>query len=361
VLHWLLYAVGAIGEYRAVFHSTAQVQGFMTCIAAGFLFTFVPRRTLTARPSGWELAAAAAGPVASTAAAWWERWAAAQALWVAGAAVVAVFVIRRLSAGGARRLPAVFVWVPVALLTGAASSALVAAAAVLGPREEPELWQLGRGGLLQGMMTALVVGVGGTMLPTLTRAEPAPEGGPRPAAARLLQVALAVAFLASFPLEIYVAARLGLALRAAVAGGALVGSARLWRPPTAPGLHRRLIWISAWLLPAGYALAAADPDLRSAALHVVFIGCFGLMALSVSLHVALSHGGRPERLAGRPWEVWALGALLLGAVLFRLLVGIDPARLRLWLGCAALSFLLGTLAWAALVVPALRSARPRPS
>jgi uncharacterized protein involved in response to NO len=93
-----------------------------------------------------------------------------------------------------------------------------------------------------------------------------------------------------------------------------------------------------------------------AALHVVFIGCFGLMALSVSLHVALSHGGRPERLAGRPAAVWALGALLLLALAFRLLVGLDPSRLERWLGLAAAAFLLGTAAWAVLVVPAIRAA-----
>jgi uncharacterized protein involved in response to NO len=359
VLHWLLYAAGVTTEYRAVFHSTAQIQGFMTCVATGFLFTFVPRRTATARPAGWELAGAAAGPVLATAAVWWDHWAVAQLLWTAGEIVVAVFVLRRLSSEGARRVPAVFVWVPIALLAGAGSAVLVAVAAVLGPRQEPELWQLGRGGLLQGMVTALVIGVGGTMLPTLTRGDPAAESGSGLGSGRLTQVAAAIAFLASFPLEVYVAARLGLALRALVAGGALISSARLWRPPTAPGPHRWLIWIAAWLLPTGYALAAADPALRSAALHVVFIGSFALMALSVSLHVALSHGGHPERLVGRPFEVWALGLLLLGATLLRLLVGVDQAHLRLWLGCAAACFLTATLAWAALVVPALRASRLR--
>lgn len=357
VLHWLLYALGAIAEYRAVFHATAQIQGFMTCIAAGFLFTFVPRRTGTAPPGAWEMAAAAAGSMSATAAAWWSAFALAQALWIAGALALAVFVARRLlSPGAPERVPGVFVWVPLALLAGVASAALVAVAAILGPREEPELWLMGRGALYQGMVTALVVGVGGTLLPSLTRGEPAPAPRPADARTRLLQGAAAALFLGSFPLEVYAAPRLGMALRGLVAGAALVSAARLWRPPTAPGLHRRFVWIAAWLLPAGYALAAARPDLRSAALHVVFIGSFALLALSVSLHVALSHGGRPERLAEPMWQVRALGLFLLGAVIFRLLAGIDAARLRPWLGCAAASFLLATLAWAALVLPAIRAA-----
>ncbi len=359
VVHWLLFAVGVTDRYRSVFHSTAQIQGFLTSVAVGFLYTFVPRRTGTAPPSRWEMAAGAAAPIAATIAAWLNRQALAQVLWAAGAAVVIGFVARRLrSPGGARGLPGVFAWVPLALLCGVAGAALVAAASALGPHRAPEIWQLGRGLLLQGFPSALVVGVGGTMLPVLTRGEPIPAPVPRPRAARLAQGPAALLFLASFPLEVYLGPRPGLALRAFAAGGALVWAARLWRPPSVPGLHRRLIWIAAWLLPVGYAVAAADPGRRSAALHVMFVG-FALMALSVSLHVALSHGGHPELLGERPWQVWIMGLLVLAALGFRLLAGIDPAHLERWLGPSAACFLLGTVAWAWLVFPAIRGAGAR--
>lgn len=360
VLHWLLHAVGATDRYDAVFHATAQIQGFMTGMAFGFLFTFIPRRTGTAPPSPLDLAAGVVGPVGATLAAWEGRWALAQVLWGGGLAVMVVFVGRRLLAsGGARRVPEVFVWVPVALLAGLAGAALVAVAAVLGPHEEPQLWQLGRGWLLQGFVTALIVGVGGTMMATLTRGEPGPGNATGAWTGWAGQIGAAVLFLASFPVEVYVGPRPGFALRAIVAGGVLVAAARLWRPPSVPGLHRRLIWLSGWLLPLGYLAAAIDPALRSAALHVTFIGSFALVALSVSLHVALSHGGRPERLAGSPWGVRAMGVLLLGAVVFRLLVGTDPAHLAPWLGAASGCFLLATIAWFSLVLPSVRAAGAR--
>jgi uncharacterized protein involved in response to NO len=353
VFHWLLFATGVTTAYRAVFHATAQIQGFITSIAVGFLFTFVPRRTETAPPSRGELAIAAAAPVLATVAAWLEHPAMAQALWLCGIAVVAAFVVRRVrSPAGARRLPGVFLWVPVALLSGIVGAILVAAAAILDPREQPELWQLGRGLLLQGLVSGLVVGVGGTLLPTLLRGETTPPSSSGATGARAVQMASAVLFLASFPLEL-VAPRLGLALRGAVSGVVLVWLARLWRRPSLPGLHRRLIWLSAWLLPAGYALSALHPALRSATLHVVFIGSFALMALSVSLHVALSHGGHPERLAGSPWQTWTMGLLLPAAVVFRVLAGVDPDHLARWLALAAGSFLLATIAWASSALPAI--------
>ncbi len=357
VLHWFFYAVGVSDEYRAVFHATAQIQGFLTCIAIGFLYTFIPRRTGTPPPSRLEMVAGAAAPVAATLAAGLEHVAVAQAAWLAGVALVAAFVGRRvLSPSGGKRVPGVFVWVPGALVAGIAGAGVVGIVAVIGPTEEPQLWQLGRGLLLQGFVTALVVGVGGTMIPTLTRGDTAAGPTPTLLARRSVQAVALVAFLASFPVEVYVGPRPGFALRALVAGGVLVAVARLWRPPTMPGLHRRLIWLSAWLLPVGYAVVAADPALRSAALHVVFIGSFTVMALSVSLHVALSHGGRPERLAVWSWPVWTMALLLSAAATFRLLVGIDAAHLKPWLGCAASCFLLATVVWACLVVPAVRAA-----
>jgi uncharacterized protein involved in response to NO len=359
VLHWLLFALGAIDDYRIAFHATVQIQGFLTSIAVGFLYTFVPRRTGTAAPSAAEMVAGATAPIALTFAAWQERWALAEGFWAAGLAIVAAFVVRRLrSPGGAPGVPSVFVWVPVALFAGIAGAALVGVAAVLDPFGEPAYRQLGRGLLLQGFVSALVVGVGGTMLPQLTRGEPA-----RLVAGRLggpfAQLAAALLFLASFPLEIFVDTRLGFALRAAVVAAVVVPVARLWRLPTAPGLHRRLIWIAAWLLPAGYAAVVAAPALRTAFLHVALIGSFGLMTLSVSLHVALSHGGRSERLARWTWQVWAMGLLVLAALAFRVLVGLDADHRMWWLGAAAASFLLATIAWASLVLPAIRWAGAR--
>ena len=61
---------------------------------------------------------------------------------------------------------------------------------------------------------------------------------------------------------------------ALVATGVLVLAAGIHRAPTLPGVHRQLVWIAAWLVPLGFWLAALAPRLRTAALHVVFVGGF---------------------------------------------------------------------------------------
>src|SRR5512140_1918180 len=139
VLEWLLYATGITVEYRATFHAVAQIQGFMTCLAVGFLYTFVPRRTGTAEPDEIQLAAAATSPAAATLAALAQRVALSQAFWGVGVLVVGAFVLPRvLGRGrGVGGLPGVFVWVPAGLVGGLAGAALVGVAAVLGAHEEP--------------------------------------------------------------------------------------------------------------------------------------------------------------------------------------------------------------------------------
>jgi len=84
-----------------------------------------------------------------------------------------------------------------------------------------------------------------------------------------------------------------------------------------------------------------------------FVGGFALMTLAVSLHVARSHGGRPEPL-GRPWPGarW-MGGLALGAMAARFGVGLFPEEGPALLGVAA-ALLLGALAvWLALAGRAL--------
>jgi hypothetical protein len=336
VLHWLLFALGLSEEYRSIFHSMAQIQGFIACFAVGFLFTMIPRRTGTAAPAVWQMAVAIGAPVATTVCAWFERWAVAQAFWLALLAVVMSFALRRFRPGD---IPDSFVWVIAALSFGFAGAILAGYGAAA---DAMWLHDVGRGLVLQGMMTALVVGVGGFLLPAITRAEAPP--GPL-LRRKLLHLAGVLLFAASFFIEADWL-RGGFALRAAVVTLALVGAARLWRRPSLPGLHRRLVWIAGWMLPLGFAFVAALPQYRRIGLHISFIGCFALMVFAVSAHVILSHGGATDLLDQSPWQLRAMAALLAVALACRMLVDLDPPHLRVWLGSAAAAFLASTLFWA---------------
>ncbi|MEM7205502.1 MAG: NnrS family protein [Planctomycetota bacterium] len=349
VLPWVLFGLDA-GEYRLLFHRFAQAQGFLACFVFGFLFTMIPRRTQTEGPNATEMAIAVAMPVATTAFAWWRFWVWSQLCWVILLGTLLVFIGRRFGAAAdGHGPPRSFVLLPVAILMGLVGSLLVTAgfAGIVSPAVD----QLGRLLLLQGTLVALVLGVGGMLLPLITRGvSPAVSGsGDRPA--RRLHLAAALALIATFAVEVWGSVGLGLALRAAVVAAVLLGSSRIHRPPTRPGWHRWLVWLSAWCLPVGYAVAALWPDRAQLGLHVVFIGGFAQMALSVGLHVALAHSEVEGLAFGRPWQVPAMGVLLLGAMVFRGLVLVAPERMAAWLAVSGASFLMATACWAWLALP----------
>jgi uncharacterized protein involved in response to NO len=346
---------GTGGGALGLFHSVAQILGFLTCFVLGFLFTFIPRRTQTPGPEPWEMAVALAVPPAAVVLAWANAGALPYVLWL-GVVVVAIgFTVTRLRAASRRgAVPAVLVWIPLSLAAGALGAALTAVAPLLAGGGAPRPWAIGRGLLVQGLVSGLVLGIGGVLVPQLTRGDAAPAAPEHGARRRLAGHSVAAAaFFGSFPVEVLLDVRLGIALRASVATAVLAASARLLRPPTLPGLHRWLVWLGAWLVPLGFWAGALFPRHRGAALHVVFVGGFAQIALAVATHVALSHGGRPERLSASPRALRAMAVLLAAAFAARILAGIDLAHVAGWLSAAGIAFTGAVLCWAVVVGPVL--------
>ena len=94
---------------------------------------------------------------------------------------------------------------------------------------------------------------------------------------------------------------------------------------------------------------------HKAGLHVSFIGGFALLTLAVSTQVTLGHCGFKNLMLGKPWQVPAIGGLMLAAMLCRVVMDYDPDRFFVWMAVAASCFLLSTVVWAGFLVPKLRS------
>jgi uncharacterized protein involved in response to NO len=353
VLHWLLHGLGWLADYRPVFHSIAQVQGFLICFALGFLMTAIPRRTESAPPAAWQMTLAVIAPVATVICAWFRLRALSQVFWLSLVGMLIAFAMSRFRSGTAsRRPPNSFVWIPLSLAVGVGGSLLIGAYGILGD-EYYGLHELGRMFLQQGMFLGLVVGAGGMVLPLLTRGVAPPDGlaTPRDRLARAGHVLAALTLVVSFWWEREVSLQGALAFRALLLAWLLVLTAGIWRRPTVPGWHRRLVWLSAWMLPLGYALAALFPEHKKAGLHVAFIGGLAMMSLSVGLHITLAHGGYERLVRGRAWQVPIFGALLVAAAVFRALMDFDAPRFFVWLAMAAGAFLVASLLWATLALP----------
>ena len=218
---WLLFSLGLGGQFRVVFHAMVQVQCFLGCFVAGFLFTFIPRRTATAPPAAWQMVLAAICPVLLAVFAWNDRWAIAQSFWLVQLAVLLHFVVSRARTSRNKgRAPPSLVWIPLALAIGVGGAALTAF---------PGTHELGRGLVLEGMVGALVMGIGAMLVPVITRAQPPPTEATS-IEPRWPQFLLAVVFILSFAVQTdpTQSPHLGYAMRFAVVLLVLVRGAQLW-------------------------------------------------------------------------------------------------------------------------------------
>ncbi len=339
--HWTLHALGVLEDYRSVFHAMTLVQGFMLSFVAGFLFTMLPKRTQSARAAKWQIAVGVIGPVGTSIGAWFGNWSVSQTFFFVFAIVLFEFVTRRIVTGQ-RRPPDAFVWIPIAFIIGLIGGVLAAVGAAL----SGEYWWLhtvGRGLVLQGMMAALVIGVGGLVIPLMTRG-----AKPSDAAAtadsrwwRAGHALMAAVLFGSFFVEHYHSLRVGLAIRALITAAALLAGAELWRLPTRPGWARRLIWAAPWFVPIGFAIAAIFHEEYKAGLHVVFIGGFATLALAVGAHVTYAHGGFDELRDGRPKSIAFLALALAVALSFRVAMVFDREGFFEWMAIASISLLCG--------------------
>jgi len=346
VAPWLLLGAGATQRYLGSFHAVTQMQAFMPAFAAGFLLTAIPKRTQTAEASWIEIGALALLLPAVSVAALLDRAALAEAAYAAALVVLAQFALRRVAGRRAgRRAPASFALVPVGLAAGVGGAALLAAGSA-------PLASLGRALVLEGVFLCLVLGVGVFFFGLALHGRAAPDvpATPRGRALVAAHALAGVAVIGALVLEQIGFARLGLALRAALVIAIFAASGAL-RPPSRPGLNRRLVWIAGLAVPTGLAAAAIFPGQRVAAMHLFYVSGLGLMGLTVAAHVALGHGGLTAAQDGRPAAVAAFGALILAAALIRALAALAPAAYFAWLAVAAALWLTGAAVWAVYLVP----------
>ena len=122
--------------------------------------------------------------------------------------------------------------------------------------------------------------------------------------------------------------------------------------PGKTGVHRKLVWISTWLMPIGLIVSALWPDYRVPALHILFIGGFSLMAFGVATHVSLGHLNLEQLALGRPPAVIALGATFILALLIRVAADASDTYLA-HLGWAAAIWIVGSGIWLSFFGPKL--------
>ncbi len=344
---WPLTALGLL-PYPGPLHAALMIEGFELGFVAGFALTVLPRftRTTPVGPGLVRVQQALALVFAL-------GWAIGRPAISHGAFLAALLVIAAVGIGRMRVRQndppeeAVF-------LFGGLAFGIVGAALLLA--QELALWndpspRFALRLLSLGMVLALVLGMGGLLVPTflgikdplvIPRIAQAHE---RPAR-RVLYVLALLVLAASFVADALGHAATGAWTRVAIAALLVGGVWKTWRMPRAWSGPAALLWASGWCIVLGLALAAAMPDHAIAALHVVFLGGFGALTLGIASRVVVTHGGHGverERLLAPVTAVVALAA----ALGLRLAAEAWPAHARALLAVSALFWIGVWAAWLA--------------
>ena len=265
----------------------------------------------------------------------------------------AQFAMRRfIGRAAGRRPPAAFVMVPIAALHGIVGAVLVALAEF--QNVPPAAEHLGMLLIEQGVFLCLAIGIGGLILPLMSGTPPPPDLGssPRESWKAIAYATAGAAIFLSLILEQFGFQRIGPVLRAIVVAIGLGLGGGGWRLPGKTGVHRKMVWLSTWMMPAGLLASAIWPDYRVPALHILFIGGFGLMAFGVATHVSLTHLDLQRHALGKPPAIILMGLAFALALVLRFTADSSDTYFQ-HLGWASAVWILGSAAWLAFLGPKL--------
>lgn len=361
VILWPLYFTGVHAFYPGVMHARFMVEGFMGGFVFGFLGTAGPRLTGTPPLSPREFRlvlglylAAFLGHVA-------ERPWLGDTLFLILLAVFATLLGRRFLTS-ANRPPPGFVLVGVGFLCAFLGTLGVLAGETGLAAPWPWLPVLGGVLLNEIWILFLILGVGSFLFPRILQISPARPGpGKPPGWNRRAALALAsgAAILSLCVLDAFVDAprltALGRFLIAATYFISQIGALRGQAPRVT---ITRCLYLGMALVLLGLLFPAAWPLQRVAGLHVVFVGGFGMITITVATRVVLGHCGFGA-LFGKTLPALG-GAALLFVAGMALRVGGD--FVLPWRGgtltLAALLWMAGALLWGWSVLPKVRFPDP---
>ena len=344
---WVGYRLGWADSYSGIGHGLLQIQGFEMAFAIGFLMTTLPRFLETNRTRLWELgigwSLCATGIVALTL----NAWRLGEGLFLALAVHVSLFGLRRLRSRGDDP-PPFFAFFPVGFLSAGGGAALI-----LWP--QPGFERLGETLVEQGILLAFVLAVGSFLGPRLLYGNRTfPETTTQSAQRQLLVfggVGLALAI--SFPIEVAVHSGAGQVLRAVIVSGYLFGILRVYRSPVQPWFHVHLLRLSFWSLCVGLWMPPLLPDHSLAALHLTFIGGFGLMTMIIATRVVTGHCDAESLWQGNRLPIVVPVGLIALSVPVRLAADMAPLLYFECLAAAGVLWLAGVGLWGLIFLPKL--------
>ncbi len=356
---WPLYFLGIHHSfYPGVMHARMMIEGFMGAFILGFLGTAVPRLTGAAPFSRRELFTLLLIFVATVGLHIGHQLLLGDIFFLSLLLIFLGFVIRRFRQRDDLPPPS-FVLVGFGFLNALTGTVLL----IINEAREPTatLLLLGNALLYQGFVLNLVLGIGTFLLPRFFQLPqpsfpesrtPTPEWSRHALVAAGAGILLLVSFILEAALMWFRAAGL---LRCATVAGFLLMQLPLYRAIPRVTIARCLR-ISLVLLVLGLAFPGLWPMQRIAGLHLVFIGGFTLITLTVATRVVLGHSGQSHLFTAKLPFLTAATILLICSAILRIVGDFILLARPSILNYASYLWILAAIVWAWRVLPSVRVA-----
>ena len=350
--HWLALQLGWSRDFGVLYHGYLQTLGFGGSFATGFLLTALPMFLAGPPATDHELVPALllGLAVGLTALAGWLN--ATVICFGLLMALLVVFILRRFQRG--QGVPPPLTYIVCGLGHGLAGAVL----ALLRPGWCP---RLGDRLIEQGFLLSLMLGLGsflgarflGTFQPpaVLFRMKAGGRMVPPPVTMQRVFLLGGILLFTSFWIEAAWSPLLGKLLRAGVVSFQFFAFARIHRTPQPARWTTHLLRLSYWFTVLGLWLAALWPAQEVAAMHVTYLGGFGLMMLIIGVRVITTHGGLESWWTTLRAPLAVLAAGLGVALAVRLAAPLWIARYTLMLAVAAAGWLVSLVTWGLLLLP----------
>lgn len=347
VTYWLLVGTNITGSYNPLFHGLIQIELFASAFAVGFLLTALPKFLRTNSASNFELLSIFGTYLALSLSVLGYLPIMAQICFIFMLLLVVRFAVIRFRKRKASP-PDSFLLVGFGLLQGVLGALLLILPC-------PSFPFLGQKLLEQGMLLCLSLGIGSFLGPRLMGLVDVTNAivnipGTRLANfpfykdSRLPVLLYGILIVSSFFIETGLNRNAGFFLRAASTTVCLYqfGILKIPRSPSVVGI---LVAIALWSIALGLWLAALLPTHEVGALHLTYIGGFGLLILTIGGQVTSSHGGYSKFWAERKtWAILCAVLVILSAILRSLASAISSLYFPI-LAISAFCFDLALILW----------------
>lgn len=362
VMLWPLFFAGVDPIYPGTTHARLMIEGFLGAFVLGFLGTAGPRLTGTPHFTAGELFSLLAFYGATVSAHIAGLYWLGDTLFLALLVVYAAFMGWRFAKREDLPPPG-FVLVGLGFLGAIAGAGCLALSEIAGNHGVMLPKVMTGGGILlnQVWVLFLVLGVGSFLLPKFLEIKGQPEfvesRTPPPGWAKhaIFAGVVGLVITALFLLDLFVDAPCLTALGRFISAAAFLFSQIPMHRTAAPRVTiTRWLHVSMGFTLLGLLFPVVWPLQHVADLHVIFIGGFSLITMTVATRVVLGHSGF-GRLFSMPLPFLAGAALLLsGSMVLRFSADFVIPLRGGWISVAAYCWMAGAVLWGWRVLPKVR-------